>query len=79
MFVDLDELWNFGIHHFLIWHYLVFEKLASSCRFLKFKIWIVQTESYGEMTKIKFIHLDELWNFDVHHFLIWQNFDLHIH
>jgi hypothetical protein len=73
MFVDLDELWNFGIQHFLIWHHLVFEKLASSCHFLKFEIWIVQIESDGEMTKIKFVNLDELWNFGIHHLLIWHH------
>jgi hypothetical protein len=39
---------------------LGFEKLASSCHFLKFKHWIVQTQLDGEMTKIKFVQLVEL-------------------
>jgi hypothetical protein len=50
-FVHLDELWNFSIHHILIWHHLVLENLASSYHFWKFKIWIVQIESDGEWQK----------------------------
>jgi hypothetical protein len=64
------KLWNsalFGLTSFSV------RKLASSCHFLKFEIWIVQTESDGEMTKIKFVHLDELWNIGIHHFSIWRH------
>jgi hypothetical protein len=47
---------------------LLLEKLASSCHFFKFEIWIVQTELDGEMIKIKFVDLDELRNFGIQHF-----------
>ena len=41
--IDLDELYNFGIHHFLaeiIWGFKILLELVI---FLNLKIWIVQT------------------------------------
>ena len=35
---DLDELYNFYIHHFYNWNHLVVENQVWSCYFLKFKI-----------------------------------------
>ena len=42
--VDLDEFYNFYIDEFFSWDHLVFQNVVSSCSFLKFKIWIVQTK-----------------------------------
>ena len=41
--VDLDELYNFGIHHFFGWNHLMVENLVRTCYFLNMKIWIAQT------------------------------------
>jgi hypothetical protein len=41
--VHLDEQWNFGIHHFSIWHHLLFENLDSSFELFYFLIIIVET------------------------------------
>ena len=71
-FADLDELWIFGIHDFFIWHHLVFQKHDARCHFLKFKIWIVQTLSNGVMTQVRFVDLDELYNFCTDDFFIWH-------
>ena len=35
--LDLDELYNFGIHHFFSWNHLLVENLMRTCYFLKFK------------------------------------------
>ena len=35
--VDLDELYNFGIHHFFIWNHLMVENLVRTCYFFKFE------------------------------------------
>jgi hypothetical protein len=34
---DLDELFNFSIHHFFRWNHLEFKNLVWSCLFLKFQ------------------------------------------
>ena len=42
--VDLDELYNFGIHHFFSWNHLMVENLIRTYHFfLNLKIWIAQT------------------------------------
>ena len=46
--------------------------------FLKFQIWKVQILSNDKMTKIKVVDLDELNNFCIHHFYIWNHFGLKI-
>jgi hypothetical protein len=73
-FVHLDELRNFDIHHFLIWHHLVFENLASNYHFLRFKILIIQIESNGEMTKLIVVDLDKFHNFCIENLFIWNHF-----
>ena len=35
--VDLDELYNFGIHHFFSWNHLMVENLVRTCYFFKFE------------------------------------------
>ena len=35
--VDLDELYNFGIHHFFSWNHLMVENLVRTCHFFKFE------------------------------------------
>jgi hypothetical protein len=50
--VDLDELYNFYIHHFFNWNHLVYQNLVWSCHFSKFIIRIVQTKSHEKTTKI---------------------------
>ena len=35
--VDLDELYNFGIHHFFSWNNLMVENLVITCHFFKLK------------------------------------------
>jgi len=49
---DLDELYNFYIHHLYSWNHLVVENKVWGCYFLKFKIWIVQTKSHENIAKI---------------------------
>ena len=44
--VDLDELYNFGIHHLFSWNHLVFQNLVRTCYFFKFKIQIDKTQSH---------------------------------
>jgi hypothetical protein len=63
--IDLDEFYNFSIHDIFNWNHLVFQNLVWICNFLKFEIWIVKTSSDENMTKIKVVHLDELYNFDI--------------
>ena len=36
--VDLDELYNFGIHHFFSLNHLMVENLVRTCHFLNLKI-----------------------------------------
>jgi ferredoxin-fold anticodon binding domain-containing protein len=71
--VDIHELNNFGIHHFLCWNQFGSQILVRTCRFSKFKNWKVQILSNDEMTKIKVVDLDELNNFCIHHFYIWNH------
>ena len=40
---------------------------------LKFKIWIFQTSSDGEMAKMKVIDPTKLYNFVVDNFFIWNH------
>ena len=50
--VHPDELYNFYAHDFFRWNHLMFQYVIWIYHFLKFKIWIVQTESHENMTKI---------------------------
>jgi hypothetical protein len=63
--VDLDDFYNSVVDEFFIWNYLVFQNSIGSSNISKFKIWTVQTNSYGNMTKTKVIDLDALYNFVV--------------
>ena len=58
--VDLDELYNFGIHHFFSWNHLVFQNLVRTCHFLNLKIWIAQTLSNEKNDQIN-TELDRAW------------------
>jgi len=69
--VDIHELNNFGIHHFLCWNQFGSQILVRTCRFSKFQIWKVQILSNDKMTKIKVVDINELNNFGIHHFLCW--------
>ena len=51
--VDIDELYNFVVDDFFSWNHLVFENIVWSCHNLKFKFYIGQSNSDGEITKIK--------------------------
>ena len=68
--VHIDEFYNFGIHEFFIWNHLLFQNIVSSWNCLNFKFWIVQTKSHDKMTKIKVVHVDELYNFYVYNIFI---------
>jgi len=68
--VHIDEFYNFGIHEFFSWNHLLFQNIVSSWNCLNFKFWIVQTKSHDKMTKIKVVHVDELYNFYVYHIFI---------
>ena len=72
--VDIHELNNFGIHHFLFWNQFGSQILVRTCRFSKFQIWKVQILSNDKMTKIKVVDINELNNFGIHHFLCWNHF-----
>ena len=72
--VDIHELNNFGIHHFLCWNQFGSQILVRTCRFSKFQIWKVQILSNDKMTKIKVVDINELNNFVIHHFLCWNQF-----
>ena len=58
--VDLDEFYNFYIVDFFSWDHLVFQNLVSSCSFLKFKIWIVQTKSHEKMNKLIVVRTQQM-------------------
>ena len=79
--VVLDEIYNFVISKFFnlrsfgcsnifIWNYLSNKNYVW---FLKFKIWIFQTASDGEMPKTKVVDLEKLCNFVVENFFIWDH------
>jgi hypothetical protein len=68
--IDINELNNFGIHHFLCWNHFGTQILVRTCDFLKFQIWKVQILSNDKMTKIKVVDLHDLYNFDVYQILI---------
>ena len=61
--VDIDELYNFVVDDFFIWNHLVFENIVWRCDNLKFKYYIGQSNSDGEITKIKLVDLNKLYNF----------------
>ena len=63
--VVTDEFYNFVFDDFFIWNHLVFQNFVQSSHISKFKFWIVQTKSDGEMTKTKVVDLDELFKFVV--------------
>ncbi len=50
---DIDELYNFVIDDFFSWNHLVFKDVIWSCHNLKFKFYIGQSNSDGEITKIR--------------------------
>ena len=58
--VDLDEFYNFYIHHLFRWNRLVFENLVRSCYFMKFKIWIVQIKWNEKMNKLIAVRTQEM-------------------
>ena len=70
--VDLHELFNFGIHYFFswndlgskLWFQLVFFQIS---KFERFKF------SQMTRTKTKVVDLDELNNFCINHFYIWNH------
>ena len=68
--VDINELNNFGIYHFLCWNHFGSQILVWTCYFLKFQIWKVQILSNYKMTKIKVVYLHDLYNFDAYQIFI---------
>jgi hypothetical protein len=72
--VDLDKFYNFVVDDFFIWNYFVPQNFVWSSNILKFKIWTVQTKSYGKMTKTKVVDLDALYNFFVDIFFHLKTF-----
>ena len=70
---DLDELYNFYIHHLYSWNHLVVENQVWSYHFLKFKIWTIQILSNKKMTKIKVFDSDVFNNFYSHHLYSWNH------
>jgi hypothetical protein len=72
--VYIYELNNFGIHHFLRWNHFGSQILVRTYHFLKIQIWKVPILSNDKMTKIKVVDIDELNNFGIHHFYIWNHF-----
>ncbi len=69
--IDLDELYNFVVDNFTIWNHLLLEKNIWISYILKYKFYIVQSNSDGEMTKIKMVDLNEFYNFVFDSFFIW--------
>ena len=57
--VDLDELYNFVVDDFSIWNHLLLQNIIWISYILKFKFYIVQSNSDGEMTKRKMVDLNE--------------------
>ena len=51
--VDIDDLYNFVVDDFFSWNHLVFENIVWSCHNLKFKFYIGQLNSDGEIIKIR--------------------------
>ena len=79
--VVLDEIYNFVVQTFLIWDRLdvqifsfeIIYLTKISFDFVKFKIWIFQTTSDGEMPKTKVVDIEKLCNFVVDNFFIWNH------
>jgi hypothetical protein len=69
--LDLDDLYKFYVHDFFSWNHLLFENIVSSCYFLKFKFWIDKKNPHENMTKIKVVDPEKLYNFVVDNFFIW--------
>jgi hypothetical protein len=57
---DFEKLYNFVVDNFFIWNHFI----------KKNYVWIFQTTSDGETTKMKVIDLKKLYNFVVDNFLI---------
>jgi hypothetical protein len=57
--VDLNGLYNFVVDYLLFWDQLLSQNYVWISKVLKFKFWITQTISDGEMTKVKVVDLDE--------------------
>ena len=74
--VDIDELYNFVVYDFFSWNYLVFENIVWSCHNLKFKYYIDQSNSDGEITKIKLIDPNMLYNFVFDNFFHISSFTM---
>jgi hypothetical protein len=71
--IDLDEFYNFVVYDLFIWNHLLSKIYVRISHNLKFKFWIVQTKSDKKLIKTKVVDLDELYNFVVADFSIWNN------
>ena len=66
--VDLDELYNFVVAHFSFEIILLCQNSIRIYQILKLKFIITETNSDEEMTKIKVVDLDDLYDFYIHDF-----------
>ena len=76
--IDSEEFNNFYVHNFYVhnfycWNHLRFQNLVWSCHLVKFKISTVQIWSNENIIKIKVVYIDELYNFGIHEFFIWNH------
>ena len=70
--VDVVGFYNFIVYNLFMWNHLLYQNIVWSCHILKFKFWIVQTKSDGEMTKTKVVYLVGFYNFVFDDFFIWN-------
>ena len=75
---DLDKLYNFVVDNFFIWNHLLCKKIIWISYIIKFKFYIVQSNSDGEMTKRKLVDLNEFYNFVFGNVFIWVHLVLKI-
>ena len=61
--IDIDELYNFVVDDIFSWNRLVSENVVWTYHNLKFKFYVGQLNSDGEITKIKLVDLNKLYNF----------------
>jgi len=73
--IDLDKFYNFVVVDFFGWSHLMSQDSVRSFHISKFKFWIVQPKSNGEMTKTKGVDINELYNFVVDDFFISNRLD----
>jgi hypothetical protein len=71
--IGIDELYNFVVDDLFIWDHLVFENVVWICHNLKFKFYIGQSNLDREITKIKLVDLNKLYNF------VFDNFFTYVH